>query len=286
MTTALAVLIERVGGIQPTEADLIFQEGLNFDDSFAFVPTQLTVAPGGVAAFATADGEMVPAPLSGVVIGSVIARGLWREGNKVPFCSSIGGDFGTVNATATPEDFGAIARFKATHPLLPLIDSGAPALERFPCRGCPMAEYDTDPKGKGKACKEKRRLLFLPDGWAAPVILNLPAMSVKPWDAYCSALGTKHRKPFYAVKTKFAIVKTENGQGQPYGVVTPAVDGYITDPALARAVIEVQRQFAEVLRTVPMEDGTYDRQAGDVDGYGAAGAGAGRSGAVEEEPPF
>lgn len=80
---------------------MIFQEGLNFDDSFEFIPTQLTVAPGGVTAFATADGEMVNAPLVGVVIGAVIARGLWREGNKIPLCSSIGGDWGLVNLGAT-----------------------------------------------------------------------------------------------------------------------------------------------------------------------------------------
>lgn len=61
-------------------------------------------------------------------------------------------------------------------------------------------------KGTGKACKEKRRLLVLPDGWAAPVIMNLPTMSVKNWDASCSTLRTKLRKPFFGVKTRFAIV--------------------------------------------------------------------------------
>lgn len=264
MTNALATLTQVA---QTSEVDEIFQTGVGYEDSFKFVPMQITVAPGGVQAFASADGEMISAPLVGIVIGAVITRGLWREGNKVPLCASIGGDLGEVNRGATAEDWAALAMFPAAHPVLSLLANGNTP-HSFRCRGCPMDDFGSALKGTGKACKEKRRLLVLPDGWSAPAILNLPTMSVKGWDVYCSTLRTKHSKPFFAVRTSFGIAKVQNAQGQPYGQVTPGLAGFITDRSIAAAIVEVQRQFADILRTLPVEDDAYGDQTGDDNGHG------------------
>lgn len=62
-------------------------------------------------------------------------------------------------------------------------------------------------------------------------------------------------------------------------MVTMALADHITDPGVARAVIDVQRQFASILRDVPMEDASYEAQTG-------MGNGANGYGAADEEAPF
>jgi hypothetical protein len=254
--------IERLLGVQAPK------------DSFVFVPVQLTVAPGGSAAFVTGDGEMVAAPLTGVVIGSIVARGLWRKGNKVPFCSSMGGDVGHVNPTHTSEDVEAVRHeFDAQHPYISEFDAGSAAVDGYSCRHCTMNAFGSS--GLGKACKEKRRLLFLPDGWSAPAILNLPTMSVKGWDTYCSTLATKSRRQFYAVRTTFGIARAENAQKQPYGIAVASLAGPITDLPLARFVAELMKQFGELLRETEM-----------VDEYASGTAGSTENGGAYDETPF
>lgn len=257
MTNALATFSQSAA-IELSEADKIFiEEGAQFDTAFKYKATQLTVASSGVKAFTSADGEMIQAPLTGIVIGGITARGVWREGNKVPFCSSIGGKEGFVNPSFGDADFRHFADLRITHPAIPLIDANA-QLPAFSCAACPLNQWGSSEKGRGKACTEKRRLLIVVDGWSAPAILNLPVMSVGNWDSYCSSLRAKFGTPFYAVRTEFIVEKVENDKKQPYGVVSMKLKERITDPAMARAIIAAQKEFASVLQDVPMEDATYE----------------------------
>lgn len=196
-------------------------------------------------------------------------------GNKVPFCSSMGGDVGHVNPTHTSEDVEAMrSEFDAQHPYIVDFDAGGAGAEGYGCRHCAMNAFGS--AGLGKACKEKRRLLFLPDGWAAPAILNLPTMSVRGWDTYCSTIATKNRRQFYAVKTSFGIARAENSQRQPYGIAVATFAGAITDLPLARFVAELMKQYGELLRETEF-----------VDEYASGTAtGAGVGGETYEEAPF
>src|SRR6188768_2472611 len=51
---------------------------------------------------------------------------------------------------------------------------------------CPMFAWGSDPNGgRGKACKERRRLAFIPaDGSAEMVMLSIPPTSIKNWSNY------------------------------------------------------------------------------------------------------
>jgi hypothetical protein len=100
------------------------------------------------------------------------------------------------------------------------------------CAGCPMDSWGSDISGgKGKACKEVRRLALLPldaikggaEGiMAAPVgFLRVPILSVKNWSAYVqelaargeSALGVVSRvKLVPNAKSMFAVTFSKMGE--------------------------------------------------------------------------
>lgn len=273
---ALAVLNGSTAVQKLSEADQIFQdEGLNYEDSFTFIPSQFSVAPGGGKSFVDKAGEMVQAPLTGIIFDSVRTRGYWPEknGNKIPFCSSIGGVVGTPNPTFTDADFQAATRARVPHPAVVAYDKQEPLPTQIACAQCPMNAWGSAHQGgnaNGKACLEKRRLLFLPDGWHMPLIINLPTMSVKGWDAYCSTMRSKFGLPFYAAKVTLKIEKRESADGNPYGEVVPNMAERITDATVAKAVVETQRQFRELLRNLAVENDfdTPDAQAEDFTGGG------------------
>lgn len=103
--------------------------------------------------------------------------------------------------------FGRDDKEMAPHP-----DSPSPQHET--CRGCPMNEFGTADRGKGKACKNIRRLAILP---AEPLtddaiqkgeifFLKTPVTSVKGWAAYVRNLDAlRHRPPLGVISEISAI---------------------------------------------------------------------------------
>ncbi len=85
------------------------------------------------------------------------------------------------------------------------------------CRGCEHLEWSSDtnsPSGKGKACKETRRLALLSvdalqDGVdkAQPAMLRVPVTSVKNWATYVHMLAATIKRPSYAVVTRVYVEK-------------------------------------------------------------------------------
>lgn len=88
------------------------------------------------------------------------------------------------------------------------------------CNDCPKFEWGTDPNGgRGKACKEKRRLALLPvsalkDGvlQAEMALLTVPVMSVANWSAYVNKLKAAVDRPAWAVITTVAVVPDPRSQ--------------------------------------------------------------------------
>lgn len=82
------------------------------------------------------------------------------------------------------------------------------------CKGCPHNEFGSAEKGKGKACKNTRRLAVLP---AHPLteealkkaecaFMKLPVTSVKGWAGYVRTLSTLEKLPPLAVVTTVSTV--------------------------------------------------------------------------------
>jgi hypothetical protein len=121
----------------------------------------------------------------------------------------------------------------------------------YDCAACPLSQFGSAHQGgteAGQACKQRVRLLVLPEGWGQPAILSLPTMSVRPWNTFCSSLIAQFRRPFYGFKIAFDLVKQENKTGQPYSVVQPRVHENVTDPDTARAILALQTDFRRYVR--------------------------------------
>ena len=96
--------------------------------------------------------------------------------------------------------------------LVPHADSTEP--QHSSCKGCPQNEFGTAEKGKGKACKNSRRIAVLPGTdlsaealeTAEVAFMKLPVTSVKNWGNYVNTLATIDHRPPFAVVTTLGVV--------------------------------------------------------------------------------
>ena len=82
------------------------------------------------------------------------------------------------------------------------------------CEGCPNMEWGSSPTGgRGKACKEKRRLALLPRDClergniksAEMALLSVPVTSAKNWANYVNQLAAEYERPPWAVVTEVSV---------------------------------------------------------------------------------
>jgi hypothetical protein len=84
------------------------------------------------------------------------------------------------------------------------------------CLGCPQNEWGSatrSPSGRGKACRESRKLLLLPadalkEGnvkTAELATVDIPVTSVKYWANYVNMLSGTEARPPWAVITQFGV---------------------------------------------------------------------------------
>lgn len=103
--------------------------------------------------------------------------------------------------------------------LRPHADSAEPQAES--CSVCPKNEWKSDPGGgKGKACKNVRRLAFMSAadldkvGKAEIVLAKLPVTSVKNWSTYANQIANVLKIPPIAVVTEISVVPDAKTQFQ------------------------------------------------------------------------
>jgi len=169
----------------------------NFEDGFddPFVLETITVPEGKGTVWTREDGESSPV-LQGIIINKLTVRGWWQNtdtiDNSPPDCSSFGGKYGVMTTGDEPK----VIR----------------------CITCPKNQWGTGPKGKGKACAEKRWLFVLLRNELLPSILSVPPSSLKMFQKYMRLLTSK-AIPYWTVVTEFGIQKEKNADGQPYSQI-------------------------------------------------------------------
>lgn len=145
--------------------------------------------------------------LEGVVVWHHSVNAYWESRdttNEPPACSSIDGKFGEHAGITTP------------------------------CRDCPMNQFGSGEGGKGKACKNMKRLYILTKDSLFPYALTLPPTSIRAWTDYVSSLLQKGRKACDVV-TRVSLAKKENPSGQPYSVAVFANAGGLDEGTRDRA---------------------------------------------------
>ena len=175
--------------------------------------------------FASPDGQTMRT-IKGVIMKSQINRGYWKAGNPKPVCTSADGIKGT----------------------------DAAGNERV-CARCPKNKYGTATKidengqvvpGRGKACKEMRRLLVLPDGFELPIILSVPPSSLKRFDEYASSLRMR-KVPLIGVETTIRLEEA-NANGMSFARLAFEAG----DPVPRERVEQLIAMREEILRHVDL----------------------------------
>lgn len=110
------------------------------------------------------------------------------------------------------------------------------------CTGCAMNVFGSADKGKGKACKNTRRLAMLSaDGLDSDsveggevVYMKLPVTSVKAWAFYVKGLATTLKRPPFGVVTEIAVVPDAKTQFKVTFQCVGNVDGEVIGAIMAR----------------------------------------------------
>lgn len=86
------------------------------------------------------------------------------------------------------------------------------------CANCPMNQFGSADQGRGKACKNIRRLgIITEDGLddvpaAELAVLKIPVTSVKNWSTYVTQVATTLRRPPFAMVTEVSVVPDSKTQ--------------------------------------------------------------------------
>lgn len=258
---ALAAL--QKGTIQLTEIEeMILAESQQEENGFDAIPTKITIAPGGINVFSTTDGETMKT-LKAIIAISQKARAYWPEKGtgSPPMCASYDGVHGVVAPEITDAYYRAAITAREPHPVIKLVDSDKPIPPYFECATCPLAQWGSvhqgGSKGKSQACKSLRRLVVLIDGWAQPALFTLPPTSLRNFDLYASGLA-RQKSAYWANRTKIALEAQKSANGEPYSVATFTAEAPLGGKDELRAVIEVRRQFEELVRGMPIDGAEYE----------------------------
>lgn len=122
------------------------------------------------------------------------------------------------------------------------------------CAQCPKNQFGSADQGKGKGCKNIRRLgLFTEDGLddvvaAEIAVLKIPVTSVKGWRTYISQIARAMKRPPFAVVTEISIVPDSKTQ---FKLVFKPV-AQITDGDALGAIMERRDTvFTELAKPYP-----------------------------------
>jgi len=96
------------------------------------------------------------------------------------------------------------------------------------CLHCPLAQFGSDARGVGQACKAYKSLFLLRPDEIKPLILSIPPTSLKFARKYLLNLASRAIS-FAHVVTEFSLVKTKSGSGISYGQVAFRMARRLTD---------------------------------------------------------
>ena len=246
-TTSLATLetfsiANRYEGMDPEMMEELEDEMSDLDPESGITCRKIKIPSGGGLAYEVQGEEETDVEymkeIKAVVVFTHRVNGFWAgaygddDQNKAPVCSSIDGKTGVR------------------------IDSG----EVISCETCPLNQFGsaTDQKGepgKGKACKNMRRLYLMMDNDPNFYLLTVPPTSIKDVNkqlAKIMAGGT----PYTGLVLKLTLEKTKNAAGVEYSKVVISKAGLLST-AVSAAAKEMRRQIKEQYQSMAITSEDY-----------------------------
>lgn len=251
------------------ELDLLLMQELEEegDAGFDLMASKLKMMAGGTLAF-DLDGEVIKPPVTGIVLVAQGVRGWFARKNilsDMPLCSSPDGVRGHFDYDAPSEVLQAAMNYQSTHPALRVLDDENRP-DAWDCASCPMRQYGSAKDSDGSACKPRRRMVVLLEGFATPILLSLPQMSMKAWNRYASTQKGQ-RRAYFGVWTDIGLEEAKSRDGVKYATATFSFNRICT-PEEKRAVLEVRKQYEELIRTAGVTRDEYSEAGEVVDGVG------------------
>lgn len=172
--------------------------------------------------------------LVGVIIDHYAVNAYWQDkynGSKnPPDCSSMDGKTGTTKDG-----------------------------KQRPCATCPLNQFGSDPDGRGKACKNMRRVFLLPSNSILPLQMTVPPTSLKNFSDYIAKRVVAKGLRCFDVVTKITLSKATNKGGIEYSQAQFALVGRL-DPGTAEAMRAYSEQARATTRRVDIVAEEFDSQ--------------------------
>jgi hypothetical protein len=134
----------------------------------------------------------------------------------------------------------------------------SPVPQNDTCKGCPQNEYGTALQGKGKACKNNRRLLLAAAdtkdnyvGLDELAIVKLPPTSLKSWASYAKGIPARLSRTVWSVVTQLAMDEDED-----YPKIVPSFVAPINDGEIIQEIIS-NKTFYEDTVLNPYDVSSY-----------------------------
>lgn len=218
----------------PGEIEAIIQENLGGQELGEFDLPRVKVPAGGATTWEipSLGGSEASKELTGVVVHFKLTRAYWPNGD--------------------PDGSPPVCRSNDS-----IVGIGSPGGD---CRTCPLAQFGSAPDGNGQACSQKEIWFMLREGGFLPIVVALPAMSLKAAKQYrVGELGSAGlRLP--TVVTKLTLVGDKNSAGQSYSRAVPQFAGALSPEEAAKSAA-----YAAALRPL------FDSAAAAINAETAAG---------------
>lgn len=140
--------------------------------------------------------------------------------------------------------------------VVPKAESAEKQSER--CDSCQWNQFGSDRKGgRGKDCKEARRMFLMVEGKLDPHVMTVPATSLKNMKKYFTFLAEKNLGRPQFVLTKFSVATTENKDQIKYSELVMTFVKPL-DERVALMAMQSKRGIEEMLKTAaPMSKSEY-----------------------------
>lgn len=179
------------------------------------------------------DGEDAVKSIEGIAILSRTVRSWWETsidesgGGSAPDCSSQDGVVGIGAPKGHPDftDENVDVRYDA---------SGQEIRRgRFECARCPLAEFGSDARGRGQACKQNLLVFMLRPESVIPMVIKVPPSSIKKMRNFILSMTGLGIKPFGAV-ISLGLKKVTKGGSPAYFEIDPKISRRLEPDELAK----------------------------------------------------
>lgn len=137
------------------------------------------------------------------------------------------------------------------------------------CGTCLQNAWGSNAKGgRGKACKNIRRVYLLVEDELLPYLLALPPTSLDDFNTYMQRLTSKHKAPYFGAISKVRLYKTANKDGIAYSAVAWSFAG-VLPPQEKSAMKNYAQSLKSAMRNAIIEVDEYNTENGAAPATGA-----------------